>query len=296
MITALIKGAEAQGAKVAIAGPLYADALGPAGTYEGTYIGMMDHNLNYYCPSTRRGCARGWISRLGCHSTIPFKMKSGNMTTDPNVAASLPLSIRDMTVAYQRKPVLWEVNLDIPQGALVGLVGTKRSWKEYAPKGSNGDGSNSLRSGFHFRAILSSAKKPGRLRPATHSVDWDFPATVGDVVMMGTYGDTGWFLPLRDRHRARARAAMNQVGIADLESRQISQLSGGQQQRAFLARALAQQADLYLMDEPFAAVDAATERAIVDVLRALQQEGKTNDCCSPRLALRSQITLIILFY
>jgi manganese/zinc/iron transport system ATP- binding protein len=94
-------------------------------------------------------------------------------------------------------------------------------------------------------------------------------------VTMGTYGSAGWFWPLTKRERNRAHEAMEQVGILDLANRPINQLSGGQQQRAFLARALAQQADLFLMDEPFAAVDAATERAIVDCLRRLQELGKT---------------------
>lgn len=198
-----------------------------------------------------------------------------NATTNSTNDVKTPLSIRDMTVAYQRKPVLWEVNLDIPAGSLVGLVGPNGAGKSTLLKAAMG----MIPTVSGHVTIFGEPYKIQRKRvayvPQRNSVDWDFPATVGDVVMMGTYGDTGWFMPLRDKHRAQARAAMNQVGIGDLEKRQISQLSGGQQQRAFLARALAQQADLYLMDEPFAAVDAATERAIVDVLRTLQQDGKT---------------------
>jgi manganese/zinc/iron transport system ATP- binding protein len=111
--------------------------------------------------------------------------------------------------------------------------------------------------------------------PQRESVDWDFPVDALDVVAMGLYSKIGWCLPVRKKHRQAALAALDRVGIADLAHRQISQLSGGQQQRTFLARALVQEADLYLMDEPFASVDAATERAIVDILRQMQRDGKT---------------------
>ena len=106
-------------------------------------------------------------------------------------------------------------------------------------------------------------------------MDWDFPISVLDVVTMGLYGKIGWCMPVRRRHREIARKALEQVGISELANRQISQLSGGQQQRTFLARALVQDADLYLMDEPFAAVDAATEKAIVEILREMRKAGKT---------------------
>jgi manganese/zinc/iron transport system ATP- binding protein len=106
-------------------------------------------------------------------------------------------------------------------------------------------------------------------------VDWDFPVSALDVVTMGRYGKIGWFWPVTRKHKAAALEALDRVGIADLAGRQISQLSGGQQQRTFLARALVQDADLYLMDEPFAAVDAATEMAIVRLLQDLRASGKT---------------------
>jgi manganese/zinc/iron transport system ATP- binding protein len=111
--------------------------------------------------------------------------------------------------------------------------------------------------------------------PQRESVDWDFPVSALDVVAMGLYHRIGWCLPVRRRHRQIAQQALDRVGIGELAARQISQLSGGQQQRTFLARALVQNADLYLMDEPFAAVDAATELAIVEILRQMKQDGKT---------------------
>lgn len=186
-----------------------------------------------------------------------------------------PLSIHDMTVAYHRKPVLWDVDLDVPAGKLVGIVGPNGAGKstlikavmDLIPKVSG----RVLVFGKSYKA---SRHRVGYV-PQRESVDWDFPVSALDVVTMGRYGRIGWCLPVSRKHRDAARDALDRVGIADLAGRQISQLSGGQQQRTFLARALVQDADLYLMDEPFAAVDAATERAIVSVLQDLRSAGKT---------------------
>jgi manganese/zinc/iron transport system ATP- binding protein len=124
--------------------------------------------------------------------------------------------------------------------------------------------------------------------PQRESVDWDFPVSVLDVVAMGRYRKIGWFRRVSRAHREVAMACLGRVGLADLARRQISQLSGGQQQRVFLARALAQEADLYFMDEPFAGVDAATERAIIEVLRELRNTGKTVICVHHDLQTLSQ--------
>ena len=188
---------------------------------------------------------------------------------------NIAIRIADLTVAYQRKPVLWEINLSIPCGALVGLVGP------------NGAGKSTL-----IKSIMDMVPRiSGRVEvhgeplekqrqniayvPQRESVDWDFPATVLDVVTMGLYREIGWFKRIRKEHRKRSINALEQVGIAELADRQISQLSGGQQQRTFLARALVQSANIFLMDEPFAAVDAATEQSIIQVLRQQQSQGKT---------------------
>jgi len=189
--------------------------------------------------------------------------------------SDLPLSVDDLTVAYHRKPVIWDVALDVTPGSLVAIVGP------------NGAGKSTL-----LKACMELiTPASGRVRffgqpyhevrhrvayvPQRESVDWDFPINTLDVVAMGLYRQIGWCRPVRKRHLQAAREALQRVGIGDLATRQISQLSGGQQQRAFLARALVQQADLYLMDEPFAAVDAATEKAIVNILSGLRAEGKT---------------------
>jgi len=186
-----------------------------------------------------------------------------------------PLSIRDLTVAYHRKPVIWDIDLDLPAGKLVGLVGPNGAGKSTLLRAAMGlIPSTSGRVRFFGRPYPESRHRVGYV-PQRESVDWDFPVSAIDVVTMGLYREIGWFRRVRKQHVARAMAAMEQVGIGDLASRQISQLSGGQQQRTFLARALVQNADLYLMDEPFAAVDASTEQAIIEVLREMKSQGKT---------------------
>lgn len=186
-----------------------------------------------------------------------------------------PLSVHDLTVAYHRRPVIWDVGFEIPPGSLVGVVGP------------NGAGKSTLLKAIMGLIPVASGKiqlfggtyQQNRYRvgyvPQRESVDWDFPVNVLDVVTMGMYRKIGWFRPVRRVHRLRAMEALERVGIAELAHQQISQLSGGQQQRTFLARALVQEAELYLMDEPLAAVDAATEKAIIQILKGLQSEGKS---------------------
>jgi len=186
-----------------------------------------------------------------------------------------PLSIHDMTVAYQRKPVLWDIDVDFPEGTLTGIVGPNGAGKstlikaclDLVPKASG-----QVR--IYGKPYRKQRKRVAYV-PQRETVDWDFPVSALDVVTMGRYGKIGWCLPVTKQHKRAAMAALERVGLADLAHRQISQLSGGQQQRTFLARALAQEADLYFMDEPFAAVDAATEKAIVRILHELKQAGKT---------------------
>ena len=187
----------------------------------------------------------------------------------------VPLSVRDLTVAWYRKPVIWDVDLEVQPGQLVGVVGPNGAGKstllkaimDLVPKASG-------RVEVFGRPYRQSRSRVGYV-PQRESVDWDFPISVLDVVTMGLYGKIGWCMPVRRKHRDIALQALERVGISELAHRQISQLSGGQQQRTFLARALVQDADLYLMDEPFAAVDAATEKAIVEILREMRQAGKT---------------------
>ena len=186
-----------------------------------------------------------------------------------------PLSIHDMTVAYHRKPVLWDVDYDAPEGKLIGIVGPNGAGKSTLIKAAL-----DLVPAASGRVLIYGKpyKKQRHLVgyvPQRESVDWDFPVSALDVVTMGRYGKIGWCLPVTRKHRQAALAAMERVGMADYAKRQISQLSGGQQQRVFLARALVQDAQLYFMDEPFAGVDAATEKAIVNILHELRNSGKT---------------------
>ncbi len=195
--------------------------------------------------------------------------------TDKADHPECPLSVRDLTVAYQRRPVVWDVNFDLPPGQLIGLVGPNGAGKSTLLKAAlDLIPSTSGRIRFFGKPYAEVRHRIGYV-PQRESVDWDFPVSALDVVAMGLYRKIGWFRRIRGEHRARAMAALEQVGIGDLAQRQISQLSGGQQQRTFLARALVQDADLYLMDEPFAAVDAATEQAIIETLRQMKTLGKT---------------------
>ncbi len=189
--------------------------------------------------------------------------------------SNIAIRIADLTVAYQRKPVLWEINLSIPCGGLVGLVGPNGAGKSTLIK-SIMDMVPRISGNIEVHGEpLEKQRQNIAYVPQRESVDWDFPATVLDVVTMGLYREIGWFKRIRKEHRKRSMDALDQVGIAELADRQISQLSGGQQQRTFLARALVQSANVFLMDEPFAAVDAATEQSIIQVLRQQQSQGKT---------------------
>jgi manganese/zinc/iron transport system ATP- binding protein len=192
-----------------------------------------------------------------------------------NHPSTSPLSIHDVTVAYQGRRVLWDIDYDAPAGKLVAIVGPNGAGKSTLIKAA-------LELVPLTDGVVRFFGKPYRTQrsrigyvPQRTSVDWDFPVNALDVVAMGLYRQIGWFRPVTRSYRQQALAALERVGLGEYAHRQISELSGGQQQRVFLARALVQNADLYLMDEPFAGVDAATERAIVELLRELRSTGKT---------------------
>lgn len=185
------------------------------------------------------------------------------------------LDVHDLTVAYHRKPVLWDVDVVIAQPQLAAVIGPNGAGKSTLIKAVLGLTPTASGSVQVFGEPLSKVRQRIGYVPQRESVDWDFPVNVLDVVLMGTYGRLGWFRRPGAKDRAWARECLDRVGLASFERRQIGQLSGGQQQRVFLARALAQKADLYFMDEPMAGVDAATERIIFELLRQLREEGKT---------------------
>lgn len=185
------------------------------------------------------------------------------------------VEVMDLTVAYGDRPVLWDVDLAVPKGALMAIVGPNGAGKTTLIKAILG-----LVEPAAGRVLIEGEPSDRKRRrvayvPQRGTVDWDFPTTVLDVVLMGRYGSIGWFRRPRSRDRELAMQALEKVGMADLAGRQISQLSGGQQQRVFVARALVQDADVFLMDEPFQGVDATTERAIVTLLKELGTQGRT---------------------
>lgn len=188
------------------------------------------------------------------------------------------VDVEDLTVAYDAKPVLWDIDLKIPEGKLMAIVGPNGAGKTTLIKAMIGllkPVSGEVRFyDSNQTQIYDKIKRIGYV-PQSGSVDWDFPATVLDVVLMGCYGKLGWIKRPRKEDTELALQTLKKVGMDNFVSRQISQLSGGQQQRVFLARALVQQADIYFMDEPFKGVDAQTEKAIVLLLKELKKEGKT---------------------
>ncbi|MDY5731482.1 MAG: metal ABC transporter ATP-binding protein [Eubacteriales bacterium] len=191
---------------------------------------------------------------------------------------TIALSVHDLTVAYDLKPVVWDIDIEIPAGTLTGIIGPNGAGKSTIIKAVNG--MLKTLSGFVRFPLLElkygkNAKKHIAYVPQSGSVDWDFPARAIDVVLMGRYAHLGWFKRPGKEDKQMAMQMLQRVGMAEFATRQISQLSGGQQQRVFLARALAQQADLYFMDEPFKGVDAQTEKTFISLLKELRGEGKT---------------------
>ena len=187
----------------------------------------------------------------------------------------IPLEIHDLTAGYHKKPVLWGIDLQVPKGKLVGIVGPNGAGKSTLIKAIMGLVPPSSGWVKIFGKPYSENRRRVGYVPQRESVDWDFPVTVMDVVMMGRYGHVGWFKRPKKADREIARDCLDKVKMLPFAKRQISNLSGGQQQRVFLARALAQESDIYFMDEPFAGVDAATETAIIALLHELREKGKT---------------------
>ncbi|KAB2905011.1 MAG: metal ABC transporter ATP-binding protein [Anaerolineae bacterium] len=185
------------------------------------------------------------------------------------------IEVNDLTVAYHSKPVLWDVDIDVPEGVLMAIVGPNGAGKSTLIKAILGLIPKASGDVKIYGKSYTQARHLVGYVPQRGSVDWDFPTSVLDVVMMGLYYQLGWVRRPGRREREMAMEALEHVGIADLAHRQISQLSGGQQQRTFLARALVQDAQIYFMDEPFAAVDAITEKAIVALLQELRSRQKT---------------------
>ena len=185
------------------------------------------------------------------------------------------IEVTDLTIAYKDKPVLWDVDMDVPAGILMAIIGPNGAGKTTMIKSILGLIKPAAGQILVYGKTYEEQRHLVGYVPQRGSVDWDFPTSVLDVVMMGRYGALGWLKRPGASERVAALDALDKVGMKAFAERQISQLSGGQQQRVFLARALVQDAQLYFMDEPFQGVDATTERAIVTLLQELRSAGKT---------------------
>lgn len=212
----------------------------------------------------------------------------------PKVNGAPALSVRALTVSYGERPVLRSVSFDVPRGKLVGIVGPNGAGKSTLLKAMLGlldANSGSVRI---YGKPVAQARTAVAYVPQTEAVDWDFPVTVFDVVLMGRFGRLGLFGRPKAADRDAAQRALEQVSMEPFVNRHIRQLSGGQQKRVFLARALAQEADILLLDEPFAGVDAATEQAIFDLMDRLTSEGKTLIVVNHDLSVLDKFDLVLL--
>lgn len=216
--------------------------------------------------------------------SLPAEVMFLGPTGRIQASADSPLAVFGLTVSYGEKPALFSIEFTTPPGAMMAIVGPNGAGKSTLIKAALGIVPKISGEITVFGRPYEEARHRIAYVPQRASVDWDFPATVLDVVLMGLYREIGFLRFANRKHKARALDCLERVGMAAFADRQIGQLSGGQQQRVFLARALAQEADLYIMDEPFAGVDAATERAIVAVLKELNASGKTIICVHHDLA------------
>ena len=195
----------------------------------------------------------------------------------------IAIDVRDLTVSYGPVPALLDISVEIPAGKLVGVIGPNGSGKSTLIKSILGFVKPDVGEVFLFGQVATTTKGKVAYVPQRGAVDWDFPVTVREVAAMGRYGHRRWWQNLTPEDYRLADEALKKVRMQELSHRQIGQLSGGQQQRVFMARALAQDADILLLDEPFAGVDAATERAILDVFCLLYTSPSPRDLSTSRM-------------
>ncbi len=204
------------------------------------------------------------------------KKKSSNVEIEDRTKKSSPIiKIEDLTMAYRETPVLWDIDLEIGMGTRTAIVGPNGAGKSTLLKGILNLLTPLAGSITIWDKRFQDVRHKIAYVPQTGAVNWDFPTTVLDVVMMGRYSSLGLFKRPRKKERALAMSALEEMQMEAYADRQISRLSGGQKQRVFIARAICQDAELYLMDEPLAGVDEKTERVIIDKLFQFQREGKT---------------------
>ncbi len=185
------------------------------------------------------------------------------------------IEVHNLTTTYGGAPVLWDVDFELPAGKIIGIIGPNGSGKTTLLKTIMGLLEPSSGYVKIFNKDLAKMREKIAYVPQRESVDWDFPASVFDVVMMGRYRKNNLFKRTNATDIEIVEECIEKVGLTEFRDRQIAQLSGGQQQRVFIARALAQKAEIYLMDEPFVGVDAATENSILSLLEEMRNTGKT---------------------
>ena len=186
-----------------------------------------------------------------------------------------PIQIKNLSVTYRTEPALWNIDLAFPKGKMIAIVGPNGAGKSTLIKAIMGLVPITVGKVQVFGKSYSKQRSKVAYVPQRGSVDWDFPTDALDVVEMGLYGKLGWLRRPNSNSKEKARDCLKKVGLEDYADRQIGQLSGGQQQRVFVARALAQDPEIYLMDEPLNGVDAITEKTILAVLENIRKEGKT---------------------
>jgi manganese/zinc/iron transport system ATP- binding protein len=204
------------------------------------------------------------------------------------------LSVRALTVSYGKRPVLRSVSFDVPRGKLIGIVGPNGAGKSTLLKAMLGLIEPNGGSVRIYGQPVGNCRDKVAYVPQTEAVDWDFPVTALDVVLMGRYGRLGMFGRPKSADRQAAMRALTQVSMESFVNRHIRQLSGGQQKRVFIARALCQEAEILLLDEPFAGVDAATEQAIFELMDKLTSEGKTLIVVNHDLSVLDRFDLVLL--
>jgi manganese/zinc/iron transport system ATP- binding protein len=188
---------------------------------------------------------------------------------------NIALEVQQLTVNYDKTAVLWDINFSLPAGKCVGVIGPNGAGKSTLLKSAMGFMSGIGGKVLFFDKPLAQVRQRVAYVPQRLSVDWDFPMTAFDLVLMGCYGKLGFFKWVSKKDKLAAKEALALVGMEGFADRQIGELSGGQQQRLFLARSFLQDADIYLMDEPFAGVDMATEKALITLFEELKKQGKT---------------------
>lgn len=189
--------------------------------------------------------------------------------------SSSVIYVDNLSVSYHNTNVLQDISVSIPQSLMLAIAGPNGGGKTTFIKSLLGLVKPQSGTIKIFNADFKSVSARVAYIPQRSSVDWDFPVSVLDVVLMGRYRHIGWIRRPSNEDRMLAYEALAQVNLLPFADRHISQLSGGQQQRVFLARALAQDADLYLLDEPFIGIDLVTEKLIIKLLKQLKDQGKT---------------------